>query len=120
MIRNILSLVLLVVSVGLAFKHGWDTFNYKNNPQSLKMMQELGITEPLVPWLGAFTVLVGILLLIPKTFFLGNVLNAMSIVLIMALALRAGNLKMVLIEIPFLVMPLLMVWLKYPFRNQYI
>ncbi|MFN3379217.1 MAG: hypothetical protein ACK41O_07155 [Runella zeae] len=117
MIKNLISLALLIVSVALSFKHGWDTFNYKNNPQSLKMMDELGISESVIPLMGALTILVGILLLIPKTFFWGNVLNAMSIVLIMALALRAGNLKMVLIEIPFLIMPLIMIWLKYPFKN---
>lgn len=117
MIKNLISLALLIVSVALSFKHGWDTFNYKNNPQSLKMMDELGISESVIPLMAALTILVGILLLIPKTFFWGNVLNAMSIVLIMALALRAGNLKMVLIEIPFLIMPLIMIWLKYPFKN---
>lgn len=117
MIKNIISFVLLMVSVSLSFKHGWDTFNYKNNPQSLKMMNELGISESVIPLFGVVTVAIGILLLIPKTFFLGNVLNAMSIVLIMALALRAGNIKMVLIEIPFLALPLILIWLKYPFKN---
>ena len=117
MIKNLISLVLLIVSVALSFKHGWDTFNYKNNPQSLKMMNDLGISESVIPVMGVLTIVVGVLLLIPKTCFWGNVLNAMSIVLIMALALRAGNLKMVLIEIPFLIMPLIMIWLKYPFKK---
>jgi hypothetical protein len=35
----------------------------------------------------------------------------------MAMASRAGNFKMVLIEIPFLAMPLIMIALKYPFKN---
>lgn len=117
MIKKIISLVLLIVSVSLSFKHGWDTFNYKNNPASLKMMNELGISEPSIPFLGILTIIVGILLLIPKTFFAGNMLNAMSIVLIMALALRAGNYKIALLEIPFLALPLIMIWLKYPFKN---
>ncbi|HTN45780.1 MAG TPA: DoxX family protein [Flavipsychrobacter sp.] len=117
MIKNIISLVLLIVSAALSFKHGWDTFNYKNNPQSLKMMSELGISEKVIPLMGALTILTGILLLFPRTFFWGNVLNAMSIVLIMALALRAGHVNMVLIEIPFLILPLVMIWLKYPFKN---
>lgn len=117
MIKNIISLVLLVVSVALSFKHGWDTFNYKNNSASLKMMNELGISGSVIPFLGALTIIVGVLLLFPKTFFIGNVLNAMSIVLIMALALRAGNIKMALIEIPFLALPFIMIWLKYPFKN---
>lgn len=117
MVKNITSLVLLIVSVVLSFKHGWDTFNYKKNPETLKMLSELGISELLIPFFGVLTIAIGVLLLIPKTFFLGNLLNAISIVLIMALALRAGNYKMALIEIPFLLIPLLMIWLKYPFKN---
>ena|SRR6218665_3755897 len=115
MIKNIISLILLVVSVFLAFKHGWDTFNYKKNPESLKMMNELGIPESIIPLFGALTIAIGILLLIPNTFFLGNLLNAISIVIIMALAVRAGNFRMVWIEIPFFILPLVMIWLKYPF-----
>lgn len=115
MIKSIISLLLLLVSAGLSLKHGWDTLNYKKHPQSLKMMNELGISETMVPFFGGITILVGVLLLIPKTFFLGNMLNAVSIVIIMALALRAGNFKMALMEIPFLILPLVMIWLKYPF-----
>lgn len=80
-------------------------------------MNELGINEPVIPFFGILTFAIGALLLIPKTFFLANVLNAMSILLIMALSLKAGNYKTALIEIPFLAMPLLMIWLKYPFKN---
>ncbi len=113
--KNIIALLLLLVSVYLAFKHGWETLNYKKHPESLKMMNELGISEAVIPFFGAVTILIGILLLIPKTFFLGNLLNALSIVVVMALAVRAGNFRMAIIEIPFLVMPLAMIWLKYPF-----
>lgn len=113
--KSIIALILLLASVYLAFKHGWETLNYKKHPESLKMMNELGISEPAVPVFGCITILIGVLLLIPKTFFLGNLLNALSIVIIMALAVRAGNFKMALIEIPFLIMPLVMIWLKYPF-----
>lgn len=78
---------------------------------------ELDFAEWAIPILGVLALLVGVLLLFPKTYFLGNLLNAMSIVLIMAFALRAGNYKLALMEIPFFLLPLLMIWLKYPFRN---
>lgn len=115
MIKSIISLVLLLASVYLSFTHGWGAFNYKKNPEALKMMTELGISESVVPAFGLITIAIGVLLMIPRTFFLGNLLNALSIVIIMALAIRAGNLKMALIEIPFLILPLVLIWLKYPF-----
>jgi len=117
MVKSIISLVLLIVSVSLNFKHGWDTFNAKSNPGSAKMMDELGISTAMLPFFGFLTIAVGVLLLIPKTFFLGNILNVLSIIMIMALAMQAGNLKIVLMEIPFLAIPLIMIWLKYPFKN---
>ncbi|QNR85032.1 hypothetical protein H9N25_00530 [Pedobacter riviphilus] len=116
MIRNIASALLLFISVTLSFKHAWDTLHYKNNPESVKAMENLGISETFIPYLASVAIVVGVLLLIPKTFFLGNMLNAMLIAMIMGLAVRAGNYRMVLIEIPFLIMPLVMIWLKYPFK----
>jgi hypothetical protein len=55
-----------------------------------------------------------LMLLFPQTFFISNVLHAVTIVLIMALSLRAGNYRIALMEIPFLALPLIMIWLKYP------
>lgn len=117
MIKSIISLVLLLLSVGLSINHGWGSFNYKKNPESLKMMSELGFAEWSMPVFGVSAILVGIMLLIPKTFFIGNLLNALSVVLIMAFALRIGNFRIALIEIPFLAIPLILVWLKYPFNK---
>ena len=70
-----------------------------------------------MPYFGIFAIVIALLQLIPKTFFLGNVLNAFTLIFIMCLALRVGNLKIALIEIPFLIIPLLLIWLKYPFKN---
>ena len=116
MIKNIVSAALLLISVTLSFKHAWDSVYYHNNPESVKMMESLGISETFTPYLAAVAIAVGVLLLIPNTFFLGNMLNAFLVVMIMGLALRAGNYRIALIEIPFLVMPLVMIWLKYPFK----
>ncbi len=116
MIKNIISAVLLLISVTLSFKHAWDTVHYKNNPESVKMMESLGISETFIPYLAGAAIVFGVLLLIPGTFFLGNLLNVFLVVMIMGLTLRAGNYRMALIEIPFLVMPLVMIWLKYPFK----
>lgn len=117
MLKNLLSLAFLLVSAVLSFKHGWDSFMIKKNPEAAKMMDVLGISPSFAPVLGVLSILTGLLLLFPKTFFTGNLLNALTIICIMALSLRAGNVKMALLEIPFLFMPLLLIWLKYPFKN---
>lgn len=111
---KIVSIILLLVSAFLSFKHGWDAFQ-PTTPEQAKMIADLGITKTIMPYFGVFSVIIGLFLLFPKTFFISNALHAITIVLIMALSLKAGNYKMALIEIPFLAMPLLLIWLKYPF-----
>ena len=113
---KIVSIVLLVISAFLSFKHGWDAFQ-PANAQQAQMMSDLGIAKGVMPYFGVFSVLIGLMLFFPPTFVLSNILHAVTIVLIMALSLNAGNYKMALIEIPFLAMPLLMIWLKYPFKS---
>lgn len=115
MIKNVIAMVLFGISVFLSLKHGWDAFQAPSQEQS-KMMAELGITKTAMPYFGIFSILIGLMLIWHRTFFLGNMLNAMVILIIMALSLRAGNYKMALIEIPFLAMPLLLIYLKYPFK----
>ncbi len=110
-----ISIILLLVSACLSIKHGWDAFQ-PLAPEQEKMMGNLGITPATMPYFGVFSIILGLLLLFPQTFFLSNVLNAVTIVLIMALSLRAGDTKTALIEIPFLALPMILIWLKYPFK----
>lgn len=112
---KIISIILLLVSAFLSIKHGWDAFQPANAEQE-KMMSTLGISKSVMPYFGVLSILIGIMLFFPQTFFMGNLLNALVIVLIMAMSLRAGDTKMALIEIPFLAMPLILIWLKYPFK----
>lgn len=112
---KIASIILILISGYLSIKHGWDAFQ-PATPEQAKMMANLGITKSVAPYFGVFSILIGIMLFIPQTFFLANMLNAVTIVLIMGLSLRAGDYKMALIEIPFLAMPLILIWLKYPFK----
>ncbi|HAK78087.1 MAG TPA: hypothetical protein DCM71_14540 [Runella sp.] len=109
------TIALVLISSFLSLKHGWDAFQPANTERA-KMMADLGITKSMVPFVGVLSIVIGLMLLFPQTFFVGNLLNAIVILLIMALSLRAGNVKMAYIEIPFLTLPLLLIWLKYPFK----
>jgi hypothetical protein len=111
-----LSIVLLLASAFLSIKHGSDAFQPASVEQA-KMMEILGVTKSTMPYFGVFSILIGLMLFFPQTFFISNVLNAVTIVLIMALSLRAGNFRIALMEIPFLALPLIMIWLKYPSKN---
>jgi hypothetical protein len=112
---KILTIALVLISVFLSLKHGWAAIRPASADQA-KMMADLGVSIHLLPYIGGLSIAIGLMLLFPQTYFFSNLINAFIILLVMALSLKAGNLKIALIEIPFLALPLLLVWLKYPFK----
>ena len=112
---KILTIALIIVSAGLSLEHGLDAFRSAGAEQA-ELMTDLGISNSLAPYIGVLSIIIGLMLLFPQTFFISNVLNAMIIVLIISFSLHAGNVRVAILEIPFLVMPLLLVWLKYPLK----
>jgi len=108
-----LTIALILISAFLSLKHGWDAFQ-ATSPEQAKMMTDLGINSSVVPYIGVLSIVIGLTILFPQTYFISNFMNAVVILLIMALALRTGNLRIALIEVPFLLLPLLLIWLKYP------
>jgi len=117
MISKIVSGILIVVTVVLQLKHFWDGLHIDKSPQALKMLNELNIDKNYLPFFGVLTLLVAIMVMFPKTFFMANLLNAISIIIIMSLALRAGNYRIAFMEIPFLLIPLVLIWLKHPLKG---
>jgi hypothetical protein len=115
--RPLLSIVLGLLSVYLSCRHGWDSLQLAQHPASLNLLTELGISRRLAPFLGALSLVTGLLLCWPSTFFAANLLNAVSILGIMALALRVGNYQLAWLELPFLLLPLLLIYLGYPFQK---
>jgi len=113
---RIIGIILLLISAVLSFKHGIEAFRPASAEQT-KMMTDLGISPSIAPYTGLLSLIIGIALLLPHTFFIANVLNAVIILVIMALSLRTGNVRIALLEIPFLALPLLLIWLKYPFKS---
>ena len=113
---KIISGILILITAFLSFKHAWDGL-LSPKPESTQMLSQLGINRTAGFILGILSLAVGVMVLLPQTFFAACLINAVTIVVIMALALRSGNIKIALIEIPFLMMPLVMIWLGYPLRK---
>lgn len=110
---KIISGVLILITVFLNIRHGWAGLMMK--PETVSMMDQMGISKQLSIVVSVLTLAGACLVLFPQTFFIGNLLNAVIILLIMCLAIQAGNIKAALIEIPFILMPLVMIWLGHPF-----
>lgn len=116
MATKIISGILLIATVFIGFSHGSRVFQ-KPNEQYLEMMTTLGITNSLRITFGVVSIFSAFLIIFPKTFFLGNTIRAVLLIVMMALALKAGNFKFALIEVPFVMMPLILIYLGHPLKN---
>ncbi|WP_130736519.1 hypothetical protein [Flavobacterium sp. J27] len=116
MTTKIISGILLIATVYIGFNHGSRVFQ-KPTEQYLEMMSALGITNSIRITIGVISILSASLILFPKTFFIGNTVRAVLLIVMMALALKAGNFKFALIEIPFIMMPLILIFLGHPLKN---
>jgi hypothetical protein len=114
---KIISGILVLLTVYLNFKHGWAGLNNSMSEAETTMMTNLGIHKMMVTLISTFSLVTCLLVLFPQTFFWGNILNAIIILVIMGFALQTGNFKIALIEIPFLLMPLLLIYLGHPFKK---
>lgn len=115
MILKIINAVLILFAVFMGTKHGWNMLTAK--PEMLEMFGKWNFSKNAVVINGAVTLLASILILFPKTFVWGNFLMAAGILMIICLQLLSKDLKGVAIEIPFLLLNLVIIYLQYPLKN---
>ncbi len=110
--------ILITITLYLNGKHAWSGITKNMNPAETKMLSDIGLTEAFILPIGIVSLVICLLTIFPQTFFAGTLLNAALILLIMALALNTGNIKIALVEIPFLLLPLVMIWLGHPLKGK--
>ena len=115
MILKIINAVLILFAVFMGTKHGWNMLTAK--PEMLEMFGKLNFSKNAVVINGAVTLLASVLILFPKTFVWGNFLMAAGILLIICLQLLNKDLKGVAIEIPFLLLNLVIIYLQHPLEK---
>ena len=114
MTLRILNSVLILFAVFMGIKHGWNMLTAK--PEMLEMFGKWNFSKNAVIVNGAITLLASLLILFPKTFVWGNFLMAAGILMIICLQLLNKDLKGAAIEIPFLLLNLVIIYLQHPFR----
>jgi len=109
---KIINSALLLFAAYMGIKHGWAGVSGK--PEIVEMFAKWNIGKYGVMVLSSLTLLGVLLMLIPKTFLWGNFLTAAIILLIICFHLQDRDFKGVLIETPFLLLSLLIIYLKHP------
>ncbi len=111
-VLKVINAALILFAVYMGFKQGWAM--YAGQPDMLVMFNrwQLGKTGMAVN--GAITIISALLILYPRTFIWGNFLMAACILLILCFHLLEKDMKGALIELPFLLLNLIIIYLQHP------
>lgn len=115
MILKIINGLLILVAVFMGFKQGYAMFSGK--PEMMDLFGKWGFTKTGLMVFGAVTMLSAALILFPKTFVWGNFLMAAGILLIICFHLQGKYLKGMAIELPFLLLNLVIIYLQHPLKK---
>ena len=115
MVTKIGSAALLLTIVFMGVKQGMAMMT--GNPEMLEMFGKWDFGKLGVMVFGALTLLSTVLIIVPKTFVWGNFLMAATILFIICFQLFHGNLKGAAVEVPFLLLNLIVLYLRHPLNS---
>lgn len=115
MILKIINSLLILVAVFMGIKQG--TAMLTGKPEMTALFGKWGFDKTGLMINGAITIIAAVLIVFPKTFVWGNFLMAAGILLIICFQLQDKDFKGAMIEIPFLLLNLLIIYLQYPLRQ---
>jgi hypothetical protein len=116
MIIKIINGILILFAVSMGIKHGWNMLMAK--PAMLEMFGRYHFSRNAVIINGVVTLAASLMILFPRTFVWGNFLMAAGILLIICHQLLNRDLKGVAIELPFLLLNLVIIYLQHPLKNE--
>jgi hypothetical protein len=115
-VARILSAILVLLAFVMGLRHGVGLL--RSTPAKVQEALHISLNRPTILTLGILTCLGAVLLLFPSTFFAANFISAAVILYLAAVQSRAHNLRGALVELPFVLLPLLVLYLGYPFKHQ--
>lgn len=112
---KILNAILILFAVFMGTKHGWNMLTAK--PEMLDMFGKWNFSKNAVIINGGVTLLASVLILFPKTFVWGNFLMAAGMMMIICLQFLHKYFDGVAVEIPFLLLNLVIIYLQHPLKT---
>jgi len=115
MINLILNITLIVFTAFMGIKQG--LLMMEPQQELLEMFVKWGLNKAEMSALGVLTLLSAMLIIIPKTYFAGNLLMASVILIIICFQLQQRDLKGFAIELPFFFLNLVLLYLQHPIND---
>ncbi len=115
-VARIVSVILVLLAFVMGLRHGVGLL--RSSPAAVQATLHISLNRPTILIVGFLTCLGAILVIFPPTFFAANVLSAAVVLYLAAVQSKAHNLRGALVELPFVFLPLLVLYLGYPFKHQ--
>jgi hypothetical protein len=115
-VARIVSAILVLLAFVVGLRHGVDLI--RSTPAKVLETLHISLSQPTVLTIEIFTCVGAVLVLFPQTFFAANFISAAVVLYLAAVQSKAHNLRGALIELPFVLLPLLLLYLGYPFKHQ--
>jgi hypothetical protein len=100
----------------MGLRHGVSLL--RSTPAQVRETLHISLNQPTILIVGILTCLGAVLVIFSPTFFAANVISAAVVLYLAAVQSKAHNLRGALVELPFVLLPLLMLHLGYPFKHQ--
>lgn len=104
--------ILILVALFMGIKQGFAMLAGK--AEMLEMFGKWNFSKTAVIINGAVTIIAALMILFPKTFVWGNFLMAAGILLIICFHILDKDFKGIAIELPFLLLNLVIIYLQHP------
>ena len=115
-VARICSAILVLLAFVMGLRHGVDLL--RSTPAKVHESLHISLNQPTILVIGALTCVGAILILFPQTFFAANFISAAVVLYLAAVQGKTHNLRGALVELPFVLLPLLVLYLGYPFKPQ--
>lgn len=115
MFVRIFNTALILFAVYMGLKQGYAMLSLK--PAMLNLFSKWNFSNTAIMVNGVVTMLSAFLILFPKTFIWGNFIMAAAILLLICFHLIHKDLKGAAIEVPFMLLNLLLIFLSHPFAK---
>jgi len=117
MVIKIISGIIILISAFMGARQGWKGLNIQTGDTGpfVHIQEKLKFRDSTLKVFAVLTIISGILLLLPQTFLFANLLNICLFLFLIIRWLMIGDIKSALSEVPFLLIPVLLIFLKHPF-----
>lgn len=112
---KVFTVILMFSVVALGIKQGLSMINAQ--PEMVVLFNKFNYDVAHVQVYGILTIICSVLVLFPQTYSLGNVAMAVTILFIAILQVCLYQYLKALIEVPFLLLNVWLIYLKYPFKS---